>query len=83
MGANPSSTAALAAVREILESAGGLWLTPYEIQRRVSATYGRWFSDSCITARIRDLRKNRHGARIVLRRARNAQTYEYHLLRKE
>lgn len=81
-------TTALDAVLEALEKGREMnaWLTPYEIQMHVAARYGNKYSDSCITARLRDLRKAQYGGRKVDCRKRDtshlgyiSRAYEYRL----
>jgi hypothetical protein len=56
------------------------WLTAYEIQARVFEFFGKNYSESAITARIRDLRKARYGGhRIDCRKRRGATASEYQL----
>lgn len=59
------------------------WLTLFEVQAKVQALpTGRFFSETCISARIRDLRKDKHGAHTVDRRKRagTRNLYEYKLI---
>ncbi len=68
-------------VREVM--APGEWLTYFQIQIRVeNLPTGKHFSEACISARVRDQRKAKHGAHIVNRRIRKgtANLYEYQLI---
>ena len=59
------------------------WLTLFEVQAKVQALpSGRFFSETCISARIRDLRKDKHGGHTVDRRKRagTRNLYEYKLI---
>lgn len=47
-------------VREILSE--GVPMTPSEVQHVLHARYNLWVSDSALTARMRDLRKERFGS---------------------
>lgn len=63
--------------------ASGDWLTIPQIQHRVQELpKGRYFSEPCISARIRDQRKTKHGAHTVARRLRKGtrNLYEYKLI---
>lgn len=52
--------------------------TLWEIQQAVEALpHGAHFSESTISARIRDLRKPQHGGHTIKRRTRHGQTCEY------
>ena len=51
--------------------------TLWEIQNAVSELGGVWFSESTISARIRDLRKPQWGGKTIKRRARHGHTFEY------
>lgn len=60
--------------------ADGGWWTPAEIVRTLHQRHGEWHSDSSITARLRDLRKERFGGHTVEKRIREGcKSYEYHL----
>jgi hypothetical protein len=62
---------------------GREWLTYFEIQQRVERLpCGKHFSEACISARIRDQRKEKHGAHTVNRRVRRGtcNLYEYQLI---
>lgn len=68
-------------VREVMAS--GEWLTIPEIQKRVEEMpNGKFFSESCISARIRDQRKPKHGSHTIARRLRGASRnlYEYSMI---
>ena len=71
---------AMDAVVEVLELAkeSGTWLTPYEIEMHIARKYGSRYSDSCITARIRDLRKSQYGAHRVSCRKRDTSSRGFH-----
>jgi len=71
----------VAMVHEVM--APGEWLTYFQIQVRVeNLPSGKHFSEACISARVRDQRKAKHGAHIVNRRIRKgtANLYEYQLI---
>ena len=71
---------ALEAVRTAMELNGG-HMTPYEIQNSVSLIFKEWYSDSCITARIRDLRKDMYGGHTVnCRKREGSRAHEYKLI---
>lgn len=53
------------AVRDTLT---GHWLTIWEVQNRVKLLTGEHFMETTISARIRDLRKAKHGALTVNRK---------------
>jgi hypothetical protein len=58
----------------------GRWLTPYEIQREILAKTGEWHSDSSLTARLRDARKQLYGGHTIeLRKREGTKSYEYRL----
>ncbi len=63
-----------------LMSDGGWW-TYWELQQRIYAVWYRHYSESCISARIRDLRKPEFGGFVVERRLRvgTEATFEYRL----
>lgn len=67
-------------VRYVMQEGG--WWTYWDIQKRVWVLWGRHYSEACISARIRDLRKAEHGAHTVLRRKRpgTQATFEYQIL---
>ena len=57
------------------------WCTPSEIQRAIYNRTNEWHSDSSITARIRDARKECYGGHIVEKRKREgSRAWEYRLL---
>ncbi|MEY8205434.1 MAG: hypothetical protein RPR40_10200 [Bermanella sp.] len=71
----------VAMVREVM--AAGAWLTHFQIQRQVAnLPAGKHFSESGISARVRDQRKAKNGAHIVNRRIRPGTThlFEYQLV---
>ncbi len=68
-------------VREVM--AEGEWLTYLQIQVRVvNLPNGKHFSEACISARIRDQRKAKHGAHVVNKRIRKGtcNLYEFQLV---
>lgn len=70
----------LAAVYDIMRD--GQWRTIAEIAVRVMRSTGHWPSEASISARLRDLRKQRYGCHNVERRRRGEPTeglYEYRL----
>lgn len=68
-------------VRKIMARGG--WLTPWEIQRKLS-DLGRRRSGSSVTARMRDLRKLRYGGYRIRRRKRASlkHVFEYAMDRR-
>lgn len=71
----------LAGGRELVLSVlmDGKAMTLWEIQNAVSDRGGPWFSETTISARIRDLRKSRWGGHTIKRRPRHGHTNEYWL----
>ena len=68
-------------VRDVMTSSD--WMTFGEIQEAVAKQpKGKFFSENCISARIRDQRKSKHGAHIVNKRVRagTCNLYEYQLI---
>lgn len=69
-------------VRHVM--ATGNWMTIGEVQDAVKRlpARGRFFSENCISARIRDQRKSKHGEHIVNRRLRagTSNLFEYQLI---
>ena len=65
----------------------GQWWTLYQLQKRIKETFGKWYSDSSISARVRDFRKTQYGAFIVERRQAIQGTmrriYEYRIVRPQ
>jgi hypothetical protein len=58
----------------------GRWLTPYEIQHEIMTETGEWHSDSSLTARLRDARKQLYGGHTIeLRKRKESKSYEYRL----
>lgn len=58
------------------------WVTPAEIQKEIFRRTGEFHSDSSITARIRDARKDCYGGHVIEKRQReNSKAYEYKLVR--
>ena len=56
------------------------WWTPWELQERIWTTRGIRASESGLTARIRDLRKEQFGGHtIAIRRRSGSKAYEYRL----
>lgn len=69
---------AVSLVADILSVSG--WLAAYEVRDQIIRSHGILFSESGITARIRDLRKPHHGAHEVQCRKRKGSTaWEYRL----
>ncbi len=71
----------VAMVREVM--APGEWLTYFQIQVRVrKLPNGKHFSEACISARVRDQRKAKHGAHVVNKRIRkgSGNLFEYQLI---
>jgi len=76
--AGPSKGTLNAIVLGILRA--GDWWTPYALCENLRGWHHIMVSDSCITARLRDLRKPRYGAHIIEKRKReNSNAYEYRL----
>jgi hypothetical protein len=61
----------------------GEWRTIYEVQRRIEQRFGKHYSDSSVSARIRDFRKMQFGGHIIERRSLgdSTRTFEYRLVR--
>ena len=58
----------------------GGWFTSPELQHYVKHVTGRLYSDSTITARIRDLRKPQYGGHVIdARKRKSSRSYEYRL----
>jgi hypothetical protein len=56
------------------------WWVPWELCEKLHREEGTRISDSCVTARLRDLRKPQYGLHnIEKRRREGSQAYEYHL----
>ncbi len=67
-------------VRSILLS-DTFWWTPWGIQHELQRRGAGLRSDSCITARLRDLRKSQYGSHIIEKRKREgSRAYEYRLV---
>jgi hypothetical protein len=67
-----------ALVLEILS--GGSWVMPWEICEKLWRDHHLRVSDSSITARLRDLRKDRFGRHTVeLRKREGSRAFEYRL----
>lgn len=58
----------------------GDWWTLWELQEAINTSFGEFYSENTLSARIRDLRKPEHGNHKVERRSRCGRTYEYRLL---
>lgn len=59
---------------------GGGWFTPHQVQAHL-VPMGTWISESAVTARIRDLRKDHFGHHSVIKRRRDGTNYfEYRIL---
>ena len=70
-------------VKDILEC--GHWMTLSEIQQQVVDEWGNYYSLTTISARIRDLRKDKFGGNTVERRRRgdpSSGLFEYKLIRE-
>ena len=69
-------------VREVMSS--GKWMTITEVQFSVKTLpgRGRFFSENCISSRMRDQRKEKHGAHTMKtrRRAGTSNLFEYQLI---
>lgn len=75
---------ARAAVLAVLRKAWPRWLTPSEIGDQVLRDVGTIYSDSTITARLRDLRKPRYGAHVIdVQRRAGRRSSEYRLATPE
>ena len=70
-------TSEMDAVRDIMLD--GRWYSIQELTPLVSARMVAKASESGVSARIRDLRKPKHGSHIVARRRRTAGTHEYRI----
>lgn len=58
----------------------GNWWTLYEIQRHIHHSFGVLYSDSSLSARVRDFRKPKFGGYTIERRKiPNRRSYEYRL----
>lgn len=56
----------------------GHWFTPYEVKGIIMHRYEKQMSDASITARMRDLRKQRFGGYTIDRRQREGtRSFEY------
>lgn len=67
-------------VKEVIDQGPLLWMTPQEIQKEILARHNLMISDAAITARIRDLRKDKHGRHEAPSRPRHgSRAYEYQL----
>ena len=74
----PSVESHIDMVRTLLSR--GKWMTPWEIQEEVWRTRNIRMSESSITARTRDLRKDQYGAHeVLIRRRSGSKAYEYRL----
>lgn len=57
------------------------WVTPAELQKEIFCKTGEFHSDSSLTARIRDARKDCYGGHVIEKRQRvNSKAYEYKLV---
>lgn len=77
---NNQQTLRLESGRDLVERvmSDGRPRTLWEIQQAVETLPGgHHFSESTISARIRDLRKEQYGGHVIKRRSRHGQTYEY------
>ena len=66
------------ALRQYLSE--GTWWTLYELQERVLVETGIRCSDSSISARVRDLRKTKHGGYNIPLRKRTPRVMEYRIV---
>lgn len=57
----------------------GRWRTLWDIQRSVATRYGAFYSETTISARLRDLRKAKHGGHQVHHRHLPDEPFEYRL----
>ena len=58
----------------------GGWMGPWKIQQRLLERYDVMASDSCITARLRQLRTARYGSHTILkRRVADSHAYQYRM----
>lgn len=68
-------------VRKVIGQGPLFWFTPAEVIRQLKSEDGEMRSDSCITARIRDLRKPEFGGFTVNSRKRSgSRAWEYQLV---
>ena len=71
----------------------GKWFTLYELQKHISQVHGKWYSDSSLSARVRDFRKAKFGGHDIKKRIKwpyigpnhptcppQPRTYEYRLV---
>lgn len=67
-------------VRYVMQQGG--WWTYWELQQKIWINWGRQYSEACLSARIRDLRKPEHGGHTIPRRKRAGTdaTFEYCLV---
>lgn len=71
-------------VRKVISQGPLFWFTPQEIIRELLAEDGEMRSDSCVTARCRDLRKPEFGGYTVNQRRRaGSRAHEYQLVEVE
>jgi hypothetical protein len=77
---SPTTGTLNAMVFDILN--GAQWWMPWELCAEIKKRHNVMVSDSSITARIRDLRKERFGSHVIERRKRQDSTaYEYRLVK--
>ena len=68
-------------VKEVIDQGSLFWLTPQEIQAEILVRHNLMISDAAITARMRDLRKEKYGKHEVACRPRDGRrSYEYQLV---
>jgi hypothetical protein len=61
----------------------GIWRTFTEIQVAVQLNFDRFHPEASISARLRDLRKERYGGYTVSRRSRRGNLFEYQVVKAE
>jgi len=59
---------------------GGAWWTLFDLQREVESRFGCRYSDSSISARVRDFRKEMFGGYEVKKRQIGGRVFEYRLI---
>ena len=76
--AEESVTSQVEMVRLLLSRGG--WLSPFEVQEEIWRTRGIRVSESGISARIRDCRKEEYGSHnVLIRRRAGTKFYEYRI----
>lgn len=80
VGAEPAAGTLNALVLSIISD--GKWVMPWEICERLRHEHQLRVSDSSVTARLRDLRKDKFGRHsIELRKRDGSRAYEYRLMK--